>query len=223
MKTTRSTLQHPVPEKYHKILYIGDRDRRGNLIDFKTPPVIVDSLVSISDHEKSILSEYVPADSLPLEYRDDKCFIILRPTALPHRSFIREQLEESGLLVCEEFALNNFIKVANILYQFDPNKSFHLQWRIIMRSLHETGTQDQNTAIVFMFESPDGKERCNDMVMNFKKRIRSDMGEIPVIIRHNKKPEIALGIHHLHSPETDAILTEYNVLMHAKNKTSVFS
>jgi len=224
MKTLSSVFRHPVPDKYHQLLHIGETDRRGNLIDFKIPPVIIDSSISISDYKTTVLREHVDMEALPLVYLDAKCFLILRPTALPHRLFIREQLIESGLLIQAEFELDNFIQLADVLYLLDPQKSFHWQWRIIMKSLHDTKIQDQNTAVAFVIEHEDYEiESCSHAVMSLKKKIRVDMGEIPVIVRCNGKEEIALGIHHLHSPEHDAVSTEYNALMHAKNKTSIFS
>lgn len=224
MKTLSSVFQHPVPEKYHRLLHIGETDRRGNLIDFKIPPVIIDSPISIPEYRAMVLEQHIDIGSLPIVYHDASCFVILRPTALPHRIFIREQLVESGLSIREEFELDNFIQLADVLYQLDLRKSFHWQWRVIMKSLHNTGTQDQNTAFVFVLEHADYEiESHSQKVMDLKKQIRRDMGETPIIVRHNGKTEIALGIHHLHSPEHDAVSVEYNAVMHAKNKTSVFS
>lgn len=53
--------------------------------------------------------------------------------------------------------------------------------------------------------------------------IRKDIGELPVLVRFNTKIEIALGIHHLHSADNDRLDVEYNTLMHALNKTSIFN
>lgn len=223
MNASTPDFRHPVPAAYHQLLHIGETDRRGNIIDFKVPPVIVDSPRAIADYKETVLSEHVEAEDLPMAHTDAKCFMILRPTALACRSFVREQLAESGFSIYEEFVLDNFIRLADILYLLNPGTSFHWQWRIIMRSLHDTGTQDQNTAFAFTLEGGEDPERHHAAVMDLKKNLRRDMGEMPVIVRHGGKAEIALGIHHLHVPEFERLPTEYNALMHAKNKTSVFS
>ena len=49
------------------------------------------------------------------------------------------------------------------------------------------------------------------------------MGEIPVIVKYKNKSKFSLGIHHLHSSDIEKVSLEYNVIMHAINKTSVFS
>jgi hypothetical protein len=223
MKNQRSPKRHPVPEKYHQLLYINQTDRRGNLIDFKSPPVVVYSQIPISEYKEKVLKEHIDAESLPMIYTDAKPFLILRPTALPYVSFIREELIESGLSIYEEFKQDNFIHFSDILYKLDPNTSFNWQWRIITRSLHDTGVQDQNTAFVFLFNNEIDIDNQIESILNFKKRIRIDMGELPVVVKYNNKEEICLGLHHLHSPDPERLLIEYNVLMHAKNKTSVFS
>lgn len=211
-------INHAIPEKYHELFYIGTLDRRGNIIDFKIPPVIVDSLIPMDQYKKIIFDEHISAELLPLVHTKAERFIILRPTALVHRVFVREQLIEFGLKIQEEFELDNFMQFADILYLLDSEISFHWKWRVIMRSLHDTGIQDQNKAIVFILEN----QECNDMLMDIKKNIRTDMGETPVLVRYNGTPEIALGIHHLHSPDLERLTIEYNVLMHARYKTSVF-
>jgi hypothetical protein len=210
--------KHPIPEKYHWIFAIGKIDRRGNVIDFKTPPVIVDSLISMEDYKKLIFGEHVPAECLPVRYFEARQFVVLRPTALHYRAYIREELEKSGMQIEEEFELNNFMKLADSIYLLNPEIPFHWKWRVIMRVLHDTGFQDQNNAVVFLLKSHE--EGMN--VMDVKKRLRASMGETPVLVRYANKPEIALGIHHLHSPDSERLAIEYNTLMHAKHKTSVF-
>jgi hypothetical protein len=148
-------------------------------------------------------------------YTEVMSFIVLRPTGLQYRDLVREELLKSGLCVVEEFELENFMQFADTLYFLDPEVSFHWKWRVIIRTLHETGVQNQNKAVVFVLQ--DGKN-----VMEVKKRIRAEIGETPVLVRYAGKPEIALGIHHLHCPDSERLAIEYNVLMHAKNKTSVF-
>jgi len=198
---------------------IGKIDRRGNVIDFKTPPVIVDSLISIEDYKKLIFDEHVPAECLPVRYFEAKQFIVLRPTALLYRTYIREELEKSGIQIEEELELDNFMKFADSIYLLNPEIPFHWKWRVIMRVLHHTGFQDQNNAVVFLLKNC--KKGTN--VMDVKKHLRANMGETPVLVRYVNKPEIALGMHHLHSPDSERLAIEYNTLMHAKHKTSVFA
>ena len=88
-----------------------------------------------------------------------------------------------------------------------------------MRVLNDTCLQDQNKAVVFLLNN----HNVNVDVMNVKKRMRVSMGETPVLVRYANKPEIALGIHHLHSPDSERLAIEYNALMHARYKTSVFA
>lgn len=211
--------KHPVPEEYHEIFAVGKIDRRGNVIDFKTPPVIVDSPISIEDYKKLIFGEHVPAECLMVRYFEVRQFILLRPTALHYRSYIREELEKSGMRIEEEFELNNFMKLADSIYLLNPEISFHWKWRVIMRVLHDTGFQDQNRCVVFILKSHKGGTN----VMDVKKRLRASIGETPVLVRYANKPEIALGIHHLHSPDSERLAIEYNTLMHAKHKTFVFA
>ena len=208
--------RHPVPEKYHKLFAIGNTDRRGNIIDFKVPPIIIDSLLPMAKHKELIFDGHVPADRLPMVYTDTMNFIVLRPTGLRYRGFVSEEILKSGLCITEEFQLENFMQFTDTLYFLDPNVSFHWKWRVIIRTLHDTGVQNQNKAIVFVLRDSKG-------VMDVKKRIRAEMGETPVLVRYAGKPEIALGIHHLHCPDSERLAIEYNVLMHAKNKTSVFA
>lgn len=213
--------EHPVPERYHEMLFIGKNDSKGHPIDFKVPPVIADSLKSIDECRDIVLAEHVDIKSLPFAHPEPRCFLVLRPTALPYRFFVRDLLLESGLAVDEEFGLDNFMSLADVLYQIDPNKAYHWKWRIIMKTLHESGAQNQNNAHVFVLEG--GDEDTCDKVTTFKKKTRSIMGELPVIVRCDSVPVLALGLHHLHSPDTNDLSLEYNALIHAKNKTSVFS
>lgn len=207
--------RHPVPEEYHELFAIGNTDRRGNIIDFKVPPVIIDSLLPMAKHKELIFDGHVPADCLPMVYTEAMSFIVLRPTGLQYRDSVREELIRSGLCIAEEFELENFMQFADILYFLDPEVSFHWKWRVIIRTLHNTGVQNQNKAVVFVLEN-------GNNTMSVKKRIRAEIGETPVLVRYAGKPEIALGIHHLHCPDSERLAIEYNVLMHARNKTSVF-
>lgn len=223
MTTPIQVGRHPVPKRYHGLFHIGETDRRGNIIDFKVPPVIVDAPQSLIEYKQAILSGHVDAEKLPLEHTAPQRFLILRPTALPYRSFVREQLTESGLSIQDEFLLTNFMQLADILYQLDPQTPFHWQWRVIMRTLHEGGVQNQNTAVAFTFKDSADPNAQHAAIMQLKADLRRDMGEIPVIVRHGSQPTIALGIHHLHAPEVDRVAVEYNALMHARRRTSVFS
>ena len=150
-----------------------------------------------------------------MAYTEAVDFVVLRPTGLQYWDFVREELIKSGLCITEEFELGNFMQFADILYFLDPEISFHWKWRVITRTLHDTGTQNQNKAVVFVLRN--GKN-----VMDAKKRIRGKIGETPVLVQYAGKAEIALGIYHLHSPDSERLAIEYNVLMHARNKTSVF-
>ena len=89
-----------------------------------------------------------------------------------------------------------------------------------MRVLHDTGFQDQNNAIAFILKN---HGQNMSVMMGIKKRIRISIGETPVLVRYANKPEIALGIHHLHSPDFERLAIEHNTLMHARYKTSVFT
>lgn len=210
---------HPVPQEYHALFAIGKKDRRDNIIDFKIPPVIVESPVPIDEYRSTIFRDHISDQTLPMIYTQPSHFIVLRPSALSHRIYVREELQRSNLHISEEFELNNFMKFADIVYLLDPEVSFHWKWRVIMRTLHDSGLQEQNKAVVFLF-----KDHINNgEIMDIKKRIRITMGETPVLVRYNGNPEIALGIHHLHAPDDDRLPIEYNVLMHARYKTSVFS
>ena len=208
--------RHPVPEEYHKLFAIGDTDRRGNIINFKVPPVIIDSLLPMARHKELIFESHVPADCLPMVYTEAMSFLILRPTGLQYRGFVSGELLKSRLCIVEEFELENFMQFADTLYFLDPNVSFHWKWRVIIRTLHDTGFQNQNKAVVFVLRNGKG-------VMDVKKRIRAEIGETPVLVRYAGKSEIALGIHHLHCPDLERLAIEYNVLMHARNRTSVFA
>ena len=210
--------EHPVPKKYHRIFAIGEIDRRGNVIDFKISPIIVDSLISIRDYRKLIFREHIPAECLAVKHLNARRFVILRPTALQYRAHIREELQKSGMQIEEEFELDNFMKLADSIYFLNPKIPFHWKWRVIMRVLHDTGFQDQNNAVVFLLKDHEG----NSDVMDIKQRLRSSIGETPVLVRYANKPKIALGIHHLHSPDFERLAIEYNALMHAKHKTSIF-
>lgn len=218
-----SKSKHPVPEKYHKLLYINETDRRGNIIDFKVPPIIIHSDKSINEHKKYVLDNHINTENLPVIYTDVKPFIILRPTALVYRMFLMEELKDFGFKIIEEIELNNFILLSDILYKFDPNVSFNWQWRIITRVMHETNTQDQNKAFVFLLEADSEINIFLSKLDDFKRNMRSDMGEVPIIIKYHNQERLSLGIHHLHSPDPDRFLLEYNAIMHARNRTSFFS
>lgn len=203
------------------MLFIGSDSRKGGVVDFKNPPIVVYSSKPINEYKNTVLGNHIDIKSLPVQYSDSKCFLILRPTALQYRFFVRELLFESGLEVSDEFELDNFMLLADVLYQLDLDKSYHWQWRVIMRVLHESGVQDQNKAFVFVLKYCDLLTIVK--VSNLKNDIRNNIGETPVIVKHDGLVEIALGIHHLHSPDALDLDAEYNTLMHAKNKTSVFA
>lgn len=209
---------HPVPLKYHSMFAIGERDRRGNIINFKIPPAIIDSTLSMEAFKSVISSSHVPAESLPLVYVDVKPFVVIRPSALIHVEYVKEEFIASGLCITEEVKLDNFLKFSDVLYQYDQAVSFHWKWRVIMSLLHSSGMQDQNNAVVLVLRPDTNAE----YLLSVKKRIRKAIGETPVLVRYNNEPAIALGIHHLHSPDAERLPLEFNVLMHAKNKTSIF-
>lgn len=190
-------------------------------MDFKVPPIVVDSDQSIDDYRDAVLDRHVDIKGLPLVHCESKFFLIVRPTALPYRFYVRDLLLESRLEFSEEFQLDNFMSLADVLYQLDLQKAYHWKWRIVMDTLHRSGAQDQNKAYVFMFDNND--ETTNVRLTNLKKKIRVDMGELPVVVKHDNLPVLALGLHHLHSADTKDLPLEYNALMHARNKTSVFS
>jgi hypothetical protein len=58
-------LTHPVPERYHEMLCIGHTNSRGHLIDFKVPPIVVDSTRSIDECRSIVLAEHIDIKSLP--------------------------------------------------------------------------------------------------------------------------------------------------------------
>lgn len=217
MQIQKLKQHHVVPEEYHGILHIGDLDQRGNVIDFKVPPIIVNSANSIRTYEEAVLKEHIDAGSLPMVYVDARPFVILRPSALLYKVFVREQLEESGMVISEEFELLNFMRFADSIYELDRKKSFHINWRIIVKVLHETGMQNQNKAFVFILKAETSeKNSVAEKCIVIKNKIRLGIGDVPVVIKYNGVAEIALGIHHLHSPNASRIPVEYNALMHAK-------
>jgi len=223
MNTETLSYRHPVPLRYHQPLYIGEHDRRGNRIDFKCPPIVVETPRQILEYRELISVEHVEAESLPLVYTEGLSFLVLRPTALPFRAWIREEIETEGLSICEELVIDNYMRFSDILYFLNPDTQFHWQWRVIMRTLHDSGTQDQNQAIAFVIDSCKDRVKTHQQLVSLKKRVRQDMGETPVIVKSNGVVEIALGIHHVHVPEFERVHVEYNTLMHALNKTSVFA
>lgn len=223
MNTKTSICRHPVPARYHSALSIGDNDRRGNRIDFKVPPVVVESPKSILEYKQMIFAEHVDAESLPMVYTEGQSFIVLRPTALPFKTWLKEEIECEGLSVSEEFEIDNFLYFSDVLYLLNPNTDFHWKWRVIMRVLHETKTQEQNLAHAFVINRGEDHVQSHERLISLKKRIRQDMGETPVIVKSNGKIEIALGIHHLHVSEFERVNIEFNTLMHAVCKTSVFA
>jgi hypothetical protein len=211
--------KHPVPKQYHRLFAIGQIDRRGNVIDIKSPLIVVDSPLSISEYKKLIFDAHIDAMSLPQNSIQTRKFMVLRPTALQYQKYIKKELQGFGLFIEEEFELDNFMKFADVIYSLNPRISFHWKWRIIMRALHDTNTQDQNRAVVFVF----GNQKSDSDITKIKRHIRTNLGETPVLIRYAGIPKIALGIHHIHSPDPQRLVVEYNVLMHAKNTTSVFA
>jgi hypothetical protein len=144
---------HPVPAEYHKLFAIGETDRRGNIIDFKVPPIILDIDNPISHYRDRVFEEHVHSRTLPKIYTEDvNHFIILRPTALLYRAYVREELIKSGLIIKDEFELDNFRKLSDSIYELDSYVSFHWKWRVITQVMHNTGIQNQDKAIVFLFE-----------------------------------------------------------------------
>lgn len=223
MKTTATKTEHPVPLRYHGALSIGEYDRRGNLIDFKIPPVVVDSPRPISEYRQMILEEHVDAESLPMVYDEGRSFIVLRPTALPSKLFLQEEIAKDGFSICDEIEIDNFMRFSDVLYLLNPATGFHWMWRVIMRALHDSGTQQQNRAFAFVIKHGNDQAQSHERLVSLKKRLRHDMGETPVIIKSKGIVEVALGIHHLHVPDFDRVGVEFNTLMHAVNKTSVFA
>lgn len=215
--------RHPVPNRYHESLYIGELDRRNNLIDFKIPPVLVHSMRQISEYKNEILANRVEAEALPMIYNQAQSFIILRPGALVYRDWLKEEIEVDGLVVDKEIELKNFVHFADVLYLLDPNVEFHWKWRVIMKTLHESGIQDQNRAHIFIINTGNNHVDTHTKLTFLKKRLRQDICETPVIVKFQGVVELALGIHHLHVPEFERVEVEYNTLMHAYNMTSVFA
>jgi len=215
--------RHPVPDRYHEPLYIGELDRRNNPIDFKIPPVLVHSMRQISEYKNEILTNRVEAEALPMVYNQSQSFIVLRPGALAYRDWLKEEIEIDGLVIDEEIEIENFMHFADVLYLLDHSIEFHWKWRVIMRALHESGIQDQNRAHVFIINRGESHIQTHEKLTSLKKRLRQDIGETPVIIKFKGVVELALGIHHLHVPEFERVEVEYNTLMHAYNMTSVFT
>jgi hypothetical protein len=216
--------KHPVPLEYHQILFIGGTDRRGNKVDFKIPPVIIElNNPSIEKSSQKIFNNHIDINDIPLKHKDSIPFLVLRPTALNYLGYIKEMLRKYGIGIREEFLIDNFMTFSDVIYDLDPNISFHSEWRVIMHALHKHCFQNQNYAYIFLLEEKQrNRTEYDSVIMKFKKDIRSILGELPVIIKDNGIPKIGLGLHHLHAPGFNRVQIEYNVLMHAKNKTSIF-
>ncbi len=219
----KTKYKHPVPPEYHEILFIGGTDRRGNIVDFNIPPIILElDNLSIESYREKIFNNHIDIKDIPLRYTNPLPFLVLRPTGLSYFGYVREMLRKHKISIREEFLIDNFMSFSDIIYDLNPEIPFHYQWRIIMHSLHEKGFQNQNYAYIFLLDEKKVGTINHSLIMNFKKEVRLALGELPVVIKNNDIPAIGLGIHHLHAPDFNRIQIEYNTLMHAKFKTSIF-
>jgi hypothetical protein len=217
-------IESTIPPEYRKMLFVGERNRAGNIIEFHRPLVFVKSPYSREEYKRKILSEHIDASKIPLIYQRTQPFIIIRPTSLEYTAEVKQRLGKLGLIITNEINIDNFIKLSDSLYELSDDMPFTLSWRIITRALHDSGLQNQNTAVVLMIGNKFNSSNDYQLqVLDNRQKIREDIGSIPYIVQYLGETIVAMDLHHLHAPDFDRLSIEYNALMHAVNKTSIFA
>lgn len=194
-------------------------DIKSHLLD---SPVHINLPLSLNTYKEKIFSEHIDEESIPLIYTEPKPFMIVRPTAFLYSDSVKDRLVKCGLEITQQLDIDNFIKLSDVLYVLSEEMDFTWRWRIVTRLIHERGIQNQNRARAFIFRNVFEREPDYDhVVKETKLRIRNELGDTPYILQNLDQTTI-VNLHHLHAPNFSRIQTEYNILMHAINKTSVF-
>lgn len=212
-----------IPPEFHEVLFVGKPNRAGEIIDFKHPPTFIQSEKSLAEYKDHFFSTHIPANHLPFIHGNARPFIILRPTALDYKDFVMSSLRDFGLKVSETIVLENFMKLAGCVYDLDEDLDFTWKWRALMHGLHDNDIQDQNTALVFLFDREISTSPTqHTYLLEARSKIRSQIGSTPYLFFHEEELEFGMDLHHLHSPDYELLAVEYNALMHAVNRTSIF-
>jgi hypothetical protein len=223
-KMSANELGSMIPPKYREMLYVGMRNRAGEIIDYKHPPVFIHSQLTLKQYRECVFADHISIEDVPIEYTDPMSFILVRPTAMHAVGWIRDSLVGAGFRIAEEVPLGNYRKLADIIYDLSSDLHFTWQWRVIMRSLHDTGVQNQDIALAFLLrENWADEDEYKVAVMDTRSRLRREIGNTPYLFMYRKEAVIGMDLHHLHAPDFSLIGVEYNVLMHAFHRTSVFS
>lgn len=95
---------------------------------------------------------------------------------------------------------------------------------MITRLIHNIGIQNQNIARVFILRNTfETEEDYNQTLRATKLKVRDELGNTPYILQNSDDSiQTIINLHHLHAPNFERVQTEYNILMHAINRTSVF-
>lgn len=148
--------------------------------------------------------------------------MMIRPTSFLYPCLVKDKLINCGLEINQQLNIDNFIKLSDILYILSERMDFTWKCRIVTRLIHDTKIQNQNRATALIFKSVFEREPDYDhMIKKPKLRIRGELDDTPYILQ-NLDQTIIVNLHHLHAPNFKRIKKEYNILMHAINKTSIF-
>lgn len=186
--------------------------------------MFIHSQRTLEQYRELVFAQHIPIEVVPIVHTEPRSFIVVRPTAMHAADWVRNELVKARLCIAETILLGNFRRFADIIYDLSPDMHFTWQWRVLMRSLHDTGVQNQDTALAFILDGNwTEADAYKAAVIDTRTRVRKEIGNTPYLFMYQEEAVFGMDLHHLHSPDFTLIGVEYNILMHAYHRTSVFS
>ena len=133
-------------------------------------------------------------------------FFLVHPSALQHIDLIRKSIQDTNLEIASELLLSNFETLARYLYPVRPEKKKSYLWLYANRQLFPANF---NTCYVFKLLH----KYETSKLMILKKKIRKQIGVLPLRMLLNSGRHEDLYLHHIHCPK-DIELTSHNSVIH---------
>jgi hypothetical protein len=139
-----------------------------------------------------------------------KPFLIVLASGLEHLDTIRNQLEIARIGIESEHNIDNFETFARYIYPIVPEKPHSHLWLMVNRELY--GDSAKGRALVL----PSNLVENYEYIVQVKRYIRKVIGiQNYQTIYNGEISEISF--HHLHAPDLDELVYQYNCLLNFSN------
>lgn len=134
-------------------------------------------------------------------------FYVIQPTGIQHLSFIKEEIEKSGIKIIGERSITQFETLARYIYPVKPEKKRSYFWLMAVRSF--LPEQYQIGHVLFLDPSTPYEKVASE-----KKRVREMIGVVPFRIYVPGSEPQDVDVHHIHAPEDHEFAFQANVVTH---------